>query len=225
MTRLLTLLTTLLFALPAAADTTALFTAGTETDSDNCWTNEGSPGATTADDVTDTFAPPRAGRLESQGICTAKLDNFGITTGDVPTGSTIDGITVHLKVHGGEATQGVRRLYDLFVFDDTGICSGTRNDVQLPKSNEQADTFTVDDLADPLWGCTGWSVDDVTSSTFGIQINKTVTTGGNVIGVDYAWIKIVFTPPSSGRRRAIVVGKAMPEPRAEVVLAFAGGLP
>ena len=167
--------------------TTTFKTAGTETDSGTCYSNVTSH--TVSDDT----------RAEASCVNSFRLSNFGFTTGDVPAGSTIDGITVQIEAHGGAATQAVRRRMDVWVVDAAGAdCTNGgaagRVNHQLPLNSEDDSTWTGDDAAAVLWGCT-WSDTDVIDVDFGIRWEHTSATGSNVIGIDYAAIQIEYTAP------------------------------
>ncbi len=226
LTRLLTLLATLLFALPAASDTAGPFTGGLQTDLGTCRTNDASHAVIFATDS-----------LRVDGFCVDvfRVYGFGITTGDIEAGSTIDGITLRFIAHGGSATEAVRRRVDVWIVDaaatncTTGGAPG-RNDHQLNQGADLDVTWTGDDVADVLWGCTGWNVGDADSKSlndvdFGIRWAHTTDTGPNSIGIDFVTLTIEYTPPSAGRRRAIVIGEAKPGSLDEVSLAFAEALP
>ena len=165
---------------------TAWQTAGTESDTGACYSND-----TEHVSSNDT-------RVEGNCTSSFRLSNFGLTGTEVPSGSTINSVEVHVEAHGGSASQANRRRYDLWMVDGAASdCSSPGIDNhQLPQNAEDDTTFLQDDLADPLWGCTA-ALDqaDVVDTDFGIRWQHTASTGGNVIGIDFVEIRVEFTPP------------------------------
>ncbi len=175
------------------ADLTAWRTAGTESDAGACYSND------TAHTISDDT------RVEGFCASSFRLSNFGFTTGDIPAGSTIDGITVNFEAHGGSASQAARRRVDVWVVDEAAAdCTNGgapgRNNHQLPQNAEDNATWTADDASAALWGCT-WADSDPLDTDFGIRWEHTSASGSNVIGIDFVRIQIDYTPPAGGRTR------------------------
>ena len=204
-----------LWCVTAQGAVTAWKTAGTETDSGACYSNDT---AHAASDVTDTDDPPQTGRVEGSCVNDFELSNFGFTTGDIPTGSTINGITVNYEAHGGTASQANRRRVDVWiVFSDDTKCTSAgapgRDNHQLSQGIDLDSTWTADDLADGLWGCT-WTATDIHDVDFGITWAHTTATGGNTIGIDFVRIQVDYTLTVT--RRVVIIGAVL-EDQAEAV--------
>jgi hypothetical protein len=168
--------------------TTSFRTAGTETDSGTCYTNDTSH--TVSDDT----------RVEGFCVDSFRLSNFGFTGSDIPSGSTIDGITVQFEAYGGAASQSVRRRVDVWVVDEAGADCETagapgRDNHQLDQSADLDVTWTANDAADVKWGCAWDSDTDITDTDFGFRWEHTSSSGSNVIGIDYVAIQIEYTSP------------------------------
>jgi hypothetical protein len=128
-----------------------------------------------------------------------RCTNFDFTTSrDIPTGSTIDGIKLFLEasVTPGSllfvTTDLVIRLRKFF-FGQVGDNKALTGLTYAPRDEMRIYGGEVD-----LWGTT-WSVANVTSSSFGVDIqfdNFNILGGGNTNRVDQVKIQIFFTPPS-----------------------------
>jgi hypothetical protein len=168
--------------------TTSFRTAGTETDSGGCYTTITTH--TVSDDA----------RVEGFCLDSFRLSNFGFTDSDIPSGSTIDGITVQIEAHGGPASQGNRRRIDVWVVDEAGVDCETGgvpgwNNHQLNLDADLDVTWTNNEAVDVKWGCAWDSDADIKDIDFGFRWEHTSASGSNVIGIDYVAIQIEYTSP------------------------------
>jgi hypothetical protein len=162
-------------------------TASTEDDSGACYSND-----TEHVSSNDT-------RVEGSCTSSFRLSNFGFTSGDIPSGSTINGIELHYEAHGGSASQAARRRLDIWIVDETGTDCETaaapgRDNHDLPQNAEDDSTWTANDAADALWGCT-WNQADILHTNFGTRWIHTSDVGGNVVGIDFVEIRVNYTAP------------------------------
>lgn len=179
----------------------SLANAGTSENAE-AWVN---PGNVSADDGTEasitaaTFDTPDISQLL---VCS----NFGFTSAMIPSGSTINGITVEIE----------RR--------DQAIGAASDNRVQLAKGTTFAN-LVGSNLADTaldwptavaiktyggsgnLWGTT-WTQAEVTASTFAVMLSVQADAANTDIFVDFVRITIDYTPPAAvgpptyGQRKA-----------------------
>lgn len=170
---------------------------GVGTDNVACWT---SPANITANDG--VFATVLLGASgtsnELQGT------NFGFA---IPTGSTINGITVEIFK---KAISGVGNPTDADVtILKAGVATGT-NLGHTGSSNGWLTAGAIDTYGGSasLWGTT-WAPSDINATTFGVQIScvEWTTASSVTAGVDFIRITITYTPPGTpsggGKHRMI----------------------
>jgi hypothetical protein len=203
----------LLFAAPAQADVTSWRVGTTENDVSGHYSNDT---AHDTSDVADGNDPPQTGRVEGFNVGVFMIQGFGFTTGDVPTGSTINQISINMEFHGGMASQAVRRRINVDVVDETGTACGTGiSAVQAQLGEEEpagaASVITLDedDNGSFTWTCGTWAATDIHDVDFGMQWNHTSAAGSNIIGIDYVEMQIDYTPPATGRRMMIIGAKTL----------------
>jgi parallel beta-helix repeat protein len=121
-----------------------------------------------------------------------QLTNFGFTTADVPSGSTINGVTVEVEL----------------LMEDTGV---RENLVQLTKNgstgvgdnNSTASSYTSKQIVTYGGTLDNWSASltaaDVVSSNFGVLLNYQRNGGGPKVQVDVYRVRMTIEyTPSSG---------------------------
>ena len=143
-----------------------------------------------ADDASYSTASPAKNGGVSDWL---RLTGFGFTAGDIPSGSTIDGIELSIGK-----------------FHENGNCLD--NGIFLRKTSGQVGDDkskgtnwpTSDGDSDYGGGADTWNASlaqgDIVSADFGIDISCTNidATGVKTSSVDYVQIRITYTPPAGG---------------------------
>lgn len=125
-----------------------------------------------------------------------RCTNFGFTTGDVPSGATIDGVEVVIEAKGvGLAfTDDIVQLIKANAY--TGTDKGTNSNTF---ANGTDTAFTYGGASD-LWGAT-LSDTDVIDSQFGVAFNPAAVgfaMGTLTCNVDYVKMRIYYTVGGGG---------------------------
>ncbi len=111
----------------------------------------------------------------------------------IPTGSTINGITVDIWGFNSNATAANRMIkVSLTKTGNSTVAGTTKAGVTLPTANGQV---TQGGAAD-LWGTT-WTAADVNSANFGVIIADNDTTIGGTLSIDYVLVTVTYTPPTT----------------------------
>ena len=160
------------------AATTATKYGGTATQSGSGWSN-----LTSAQGSTSGTYATYSGTTQSY----LRLTNYGFTTTDIPTGSTINGITVNVR---GRNSQGSQTMnVALTKNGTTALGSKTFTISSSYADNTQGSTSD-------LWGQT-WAVSDLTASTFGVMLRDSNTTASGTFEIDYITVTITYTAPTA----------------------------
>lgn len=122
-----------------------------------------------------------------------RLTNFGFTSADIPGGSSIDGIEVHLKRKLGAGVG---------VFDESIILRNTSGQVGNNKADTVTNwgtdaTITYGGAAD-TWAAGLVATDIVGNSNFGIDVACKGAASTGTGSVDYLEIGVYFTAPPVG---------------------------
>ena len=131
-----------------------------------------------------------------------KATNFGFTVGQVPTGSTINGIEVHLETREDD-TDSV--IVDQDVKIVKGGTIGATDRASFTELNQREASITLGSPTD-LWGET-WTPADIRNSGFGVAVayKQTFASGGDT-KFDSITITIYLTADGNGQRiRQIMV--------------------
>ena len=126
-----------------------------------------------------------------------KATNFGFTTSDIPTGSSIDGFEVEVRQYRGTTATVVSTLIKLV---KSGSIVG--NDFGTTADWATAETAVIYGNATQLGG-QSWNVSDVTASNFGMVLAYTSSTSrffpfGNWAFVDQVRIRVYYTVGGGG---------------------------
>jgi hypothetical protein len=122
-----------------------------------------------------------------------RATNFGFTTSDIPSGSTIDGIEVGIDRQKGSG--GTNNATDLLVRLRTS--SGqTGSDKATATAWPNGDAVATYGGATDTWSA-GLSDSDILSSGFGVDIQAQRTGGSPTAAVDYVEVRVHYTEPSS----------------------------
>lgn len=131
-----------------------------------------------------------------------QLTNFGFTTTDIPTGSTIDGIQVAIRRSEGNASTRAGIVDSEIKIVKGGTIGGSSNTNKAATATNWPTTDAVANYgtSSDVWG-ESWNVSDVTASNFGVAIlasNVTVSGGGGseTARIDTVSITITYTPPA-----------------------------
>lgn len=150
--------------------------------------------------------------LASQAVSQyLNLTNFGFTTGDVPTGSTINGIKASIERNGTVVTNRCHIEDNSIKIVKGGSITGSTEMAGTGTGGAQWSTSPTDRTDDyggtsSLWGQT-WAVSDITASNFGIVISaKNIKDGGPgntcTANVDDVKITVYYTPPPTAYDQA-----------------------
>jgi hypothetical protein len=150
------------------------------------WTNP--TNAQGSVDATVAVAASAAGGVFTRRL---KATNFGFTTSDVPTGSTINGFIIRTRVRGG--TNNRAFMQELYVVKGGTTQTGATN------LGEGSGTNWTNVLANRSYGGASqkfgltWTVADVTDSGFGLSIQAGRS---NTTTAEVAWYEVIidYTP-------------------------------
>jgi len=120
--------------------------------------------------------------------------NFGLTTSDIPSGSTIDGIEarVEWQYSGTICSESAVQIDESSATSDPPSGDNKSTAANLPGSYANSTYGGTTDL----WGLT-ISDSDVRSSDFSFWISLTSNKSGGGALVDAMWINVHYTPPAS----------------------------
>lgn len=160
---------------------------------DNDWLNPSNVGADDAAEAQITAATYDA----NDHSWRLKAQNFGFT---IPTGSTIDGITVEIE---RRAFAGAAEDQEVRLFDDTGTLVG--DDKQ--KATAWPSTPTIDTYggaADDWLPAGSWTPAQINDPDFGVALIVLATAANTDIGVDFIRVTVTYTPPPLSATRGLV---------------------
>ena len=124
-----------------------------------------------------------------------KCTNFGFTSGDIPSGSTINGFEVEVRQH---RTAGPTIIATAVKFVKGGSVVG--NDIGIAGDWATSETAVVYGSSTELGG-QSWTQSDVTASNFGCVISITWNASRLVAGfthrVDQVRIRVYYTVPGN----------------------------
>lgn len=130
-----------------------------------------------------------------------KATNFGFTTSDVPTGSSIDGFEIEVRQY-REATASV--VSTVIKLVKAGSIVG--NDFGTSNDWATSEAVVVYGNSTQLGG-QSWTVSDITSSSFGLVLafnsgTSRTSPSGSWSFVDQIRVRIFYTDPSSVNQRS-----------------------
>lgn len=186
---------TLLLTICVYADVTSYkypsTAANADRDGKEAWTNVN-------DAKTDNGASADSPKIKSTYSDWLRLTNFGFTSADIPTGSTINGIEMVIEKK-TKSDPIISYIEDsaLYLRDSGGQVGDNTADLGV-KWSTSWDTTTYGGASD-MWGTT-LSQADIIDSTFGCDLSMLSTSG--IITkdgeVDYVKIRVYYTPPPGG---------------------------
>ena len=140
----------------------------------------------------------------ASGVFTRRLKatNFGFTTSDIPTGSTINGFLVRIRWRGGSTN----RAFSNEVFSVKGGTTQTAaGNIAVAGNVNNTLTNRSYGGATELFGLS-WSVSDVTDSGFGLSFQAGRT---NTTTVEVAWFEVVvdYTAPVTHATSGTLTGQ------------------
>jgi hypothetical protein len=152
--------------------------ANVDRDSKEAWIN---PDYAKADDT--SSASCIAGKLTYSDWLL--LTNFGFSSSDIPSGSTIDGIEFVI----GRFSDTANDNYDsaLYLYDDGAVGSNLASATKWPISIEEATYGGATNMCG-----TSLTQADIVASTFGVCLSIYETSGGKAF-VDYIKIRVYYT--------------------------------
>ena len=112
-----------------------------------------------------------------------RLTNFGFTTSDIPSGATINGITVTVR---GRNSQGSQSMNVALTKNGTTALGSKTFTISSSYSNN------VQGSSSDLWGQT-WTDTDLTSSSFGVMLRDSNTTASGTFEIDYVTVVVTYT--------------------------------
>lgn len=125
-----------------------------------------------------------------------KCTNFGFTSSDIPSGSTIDGFEIEVRQH---RTSGPAITSTAVKFVKGGSIVG--NDIGTAVDWDTTETAVVYGNSTQLGG-QSWTQSDVTASNFGCVLSFTCASSRLVAGfthlVDQVRIRVYYTAPGGG---------------------------
>ena len=127
---------------------------------------------------------------------------FGLTTSDIPSGSTIDGIQFACHVDGD--SNSVQDVYVYLVKAGTVQTGGTNKANGAKWKNGisgTTQTYGANASVSSTWGV-NVTDSDVRNASFGIAISATGDSGDSA-WVDYVALTVWYTAPSGGRMFAV----------------------
>lgn len=115
---------------------------------------------------------------------------FGFTTGDVPAGSTIDGIEVVVRFRSGS---GIEHSMAVQM-----VKNGAKDGDLSAAQNVAGDTYEVKTYggATDKWGTT-WVATDIVDSDFGAWFDCNIVSGSGNARIDYVKIRVYYTEAPS----------------------------
>ena len=128
-----------------------------------------------------------------------KGSNFGFTTGDIPSGSTIDGIEVEYQREEGGNTDNIS-TNRMRAIKGGVISSSNVSTMNTTEWDNSVETIT-EGGATNLWGET-WADTDITSSEFGIALAADCAGTTPDAFVDYIKCRIHYTTVAGGSFQA-----------------------
>jgi hypothetical protein len=129
------------------------------------------------------------------------VTGFGFS---VPTGSTINGITVEIEQKRNNNNGTVMDASILSI--KSGVAGGT--DQNAGATWPISDTYKTYGGSSNLWGQT-WTPSDINASNFGVECSAEVTGGSStstVASIDHVRITIDYTPAGSSTPQKITLG-------------------
>lgn len=163
------------------------------------WTNP--TNAQGSNDSTVAVAASAAGGVNTRRL---KATNFGFTTSDIPTGSTINGFIIRTRVRGG--TNNRAYMNELFVVKGGTTQTGATN------LGEGSGTTWSNSLTNRSYGGASqkfglsWSDSDVRASNFGLSLQAG---RGNTTTVECAWFEVIvdYTTPVTHATSGALTGQ------------------
>jgi len=166
-------------------------TITSETPGATAWVNPSNAGADDNTYTTQTGA-------KSTTYQFLKAVNYGFTTTDIPTGSTINGIEVVI----GKYCPSESPIQDYQVYIIKGGTPGTTN-YALAGGWDTYETAYTYGGSTSLWGLS-WAVADITGATFGLKFQLSI--GKNQIAyIDYIKIRVHYTESETTARRIFII--------------------
>lgn len=121
-----------------------------------------------------------------------RFTDFGFTTSDIPSGSSIDGVEIEWSFRNNQS-----RIFEFFLFDATNGVSPD-SETSISSSGVSFGVLTRGDATD-LFGNVSISDADIRSSSFGVQflVSAYGFTPSEItnVEVDYIKVRIHGTPP------------------------------
>lgn len=177
--------------------------SGNPTGSSTAWSN---PNNVQADDT--SWATQDSDGTTSQGnylLCS----NFGFTTGDIPSGSTINGIEIQYERRTESNAQDTLEWSVKIIKGGTVSGDEKADNVTAWVEEPTTEVRTIGGASD-LWGLS-WSDSDITASTFGIAIATETSGAGNKLAeINYVNIRVHYTAPGAGSEHAATFIGVMP---------------
>jgi hypothetical protein len=150
----------------------------------------------------DVFAATTASQGETSHLL--RCTNFGFTSSDVPSGSTIDGIEIRLRRYRVSGTEPVVVDTNYRV-----VKGGTVQTTNTTKSGDWTTSEIEDTLGNSTYlGGTTFTQSDILSSGFGVAVGVTTATGrigvpGQSHFIDIVESRVYYTPPYSANQSSM----------------------
>lgn len=131
-----------------------------------------------------------------------KATNFGFT---IPTGSTINGVTVSIEHYANNASAGFYTQDSVVSLVKGGTVSGNNKADTTTKWPAATDTTVTYGGVSDLWGL-ALSAEDINSSTFGMVLSAKLVTSGKgsaQASIDFISITVTYTEGGGGGASAV----------------------
>jgi hypothetical protein len=117
--------------------------------------------------------------------------DYGFTTGDIPSGSTIDGIEVSIEGQSSENSPGNRAIDVALTINGTAVVGSIKNDII--DLNKNSDTTQTVGSSSDTWSAGLDDTDIVANSNFGVMIRTNVN--GQDKKLDHVQVRVTYTAP------------------------------
>jgi hypothetical protein len=161
-------------------------TAESVTGANADWSN---PNYAKADDT--SYTSSAVAKLATSDLL--RLTNFGFSSSDIPSGSTIDGIQFVVSRYAVLVGSGSITDLDLYLYDDGRVGSNMASATYWPTSIGEATYGGATNMCG-----TSLTQADIVASTFGVELSAISFSETNTAYVDYIKIRVYYTASGGG---------------------------
>ncbi len=133
---------------------------------------------------------------------------------NIPTGATIEGITIYIDRYNSFTGDGVVTISDdaIYLTKNGTDTVGDNKSTGATWASTDTDTYISYGGVSDLWG-TSWTASEINDDNFGIMIGPNISydlnsgEDGSDAKIDHVYVEITYAGGDSGRRRAVFVAK------------------